>query len=121
MWTRENRKRYDRSHLRCDSDLSDAHRAEVGPSTSGSADRTAAPMFPFYSSKNSVPPTAARPVLPTVRTVIEAECLVYGVCLACDRCRRLNLLELAARGFETIALVRLPLTSRACGPQRCRV
>src|SRR5215471_21717136 len=31
MWTRENRERYDRSHLRYESDLSDAEWAEVAP------------------------------------------------------------------------------------------
>ena len=31
MWTRENRDRYDRSHLRYESDLSDAEWSEVGP------------------------------------------------------------------------------------------
>jgi transposase len=31
MWSRENRERYDRSHLRYESDLSDEEWAEVGP------------------------------------------------------------------------------------------
>jgi hypothetical protein len=31
MWTRENRERYDRSHLRYESDLSEAEWAEVAP------------------------------------------------------------------------------------------
>ena len=30
MWSRENRERYDRSHLRYESDLSDEEWAEVG-------------------------------------------------------------------------------------------
>ena len=32
MWTQENRDRYDRSHLRYASDLTDAEWAEIGPS-----------------------------------------------------------------------------------------
>ena len=31
MWTAENRRRYDRSHLRCESDLTDAEWAEIAP------------------------------------------------------------------------------------------